>query len=1209
MLKYIKISLLIFILTIFTADLNANDRISAADLTLLAEQRDQAGIPLVINEFMASNSSCIQDSEGQYDDWIEIYNYGTDAIDTGGMYLTDDLSAPTKWQIPDNNPAATTISAGGYLLIWADNKTIDAGLHANFKLDADGEEIGLFDADGSTLIDSVTFGEQMPDISYGRYPDADDYWRFFGVPSPGEENIAVYEGFVSDVQFSQERGFYDTPFSVTLATDTKDALIYYTLDGSEPYQTGPRGAVATGNVYTGPIQINGTTYIRAAAIKGEWKPSNIITHTYIFLDDVIRQPANPAGFPTRWGSRAADYAMDQRVVNDPAYSSEIKDDLKSTPSVCIVIDNADFFGSGGIYANPTQYGDQWEQAASIEWIDPSTGDDFGVNAGLRIHGGPYSRGQNPKNALRVIFRGEYGPTRLEYPLFPDTDVTTFNVLALRSIWNYSWTGHSGMSGSRHADYLRDAFARDTVRDMGNLTPYGRPIQVYINGLYWGLYIMTERPDERFVSDHLGGDEEDYDMLEAPSGFGGSTTMQIVSGGEQARQAWNAVFSMADTNLATSQAYQAMQANIDIPSMIDYMLMIYYVGSRDAPVFLGDQRTPRNFYAVRLREPAGPFIFVPWDTEWALEYPTENRVNLVGVWNPHYLINKLKANPDFKMLLADQIHRRFHNGGALTLESTTQRYMARADEIYGAIVGESARWGDEPRPSRPYTRDVEWVAEVDRLVNEYFSVRTDIVMGQLRQAGLYPSISAPEFYINDQSQHGGYIESSDLFSIIANSGTIWYTLDGSEPRIPSSGGGSVDYTTLVPENAAKRVLVPSVANGGNRLGNTPAGFEVTYFKANIAVGNLRTAELVISNPTYQSNVVTEVTPVINYLNNGANGHFANDNPFPSTTIGNNVDDFVILATGRVQIPQAGYWTFGVNSDDGFGIELTNGTDNLIFSYPNPRAAGDTLATFNILEPGLYDIRLVFYERGGDSALELFAARGRFTTFNSFIFHLVGDVDNGGLGLDQSIAWFSNQFDDSTWSSGTGGIGYEAGSGYENYISLDLEDQMYGVNTTCYIRIPLTFNGSPDNFNILTLKVRYDDGFIAYLNGVEVARRNFTGEPAWDSIADTIHDDSEAVNFENIDISANLNNLQTGSNILAIHGLNASTTSSDFLISVELVAGTISSSPVDEIISPEALKYNGPVTLTESVHVKARVLSGGTWSALNEAVFAVGPDAAH
>src|SRR4030042_2961181 len=126
------------------ADLNTEEEVNLYDFVLLADQSNMEGIPLAINEFMASNSDCIQDPQGQYDDWVEIHNYGPDAINIGGMYLTDNLSVPTKWRIPANKTAPTTIPEGGYLLIWADNDTTDAGLHANYKLDADGEESGLF---------------------------------------------------------------------------------------------------------------------------------------------------------------------------------------------------------------------------------------------------------------------------------------------------------------------------------------------------------------------------------------------------------------------------------------------------------------------------------------------------------------------------------------------------------------------------------------------------------------------------------------------------------------------------------------------------------------------------------------------------------------------------------------------------------------------------------------------------------------------------------------------------------------------------------------------------------------------------------------------------------------------------------------------------------------------------------------------------------
>jgi len=251
-------------------DLNSRDGVNLADFALFAEQYLEEGIPLVINELMAANSSIARDPQGQYDDWLEIHNYGAAVINVAGCYLTDDLAVPTKWRIPDNNPAATIIGPGRYLLIWADGDIADAGLHAGFKLDADGEQIALFDRDGMTLIHSAAFPDQTADISFGCFPDASDNWRFFPVPTPGAANNEAYLGEVEAVQVSHERGFYESPFSVTLATETEGAAIYYTLDGSEPFDLARGGRFPAGNVYTGPIAISQTTCLRAKAIKTGW---------------------------------------------------------------------------------------------------------------------------------------------------------------------------------------------------------------------------------------------------------------------------------------------------------------------------------------------------------------------------------------------------------------------------------------------------------------------------------------------------------------------------------------------------------------------------------------------------------------------------------------------------------------------------------------------------------------------------------------------------------------------------------------------------------------------------------------------------------------------------------------------------------------------------------------------------------------------------
>jgi hypothetical protein len=158
-------------------------------------------------------------------------------------------------------------------------------------------------------------------------------------------------------------------------------------------------------------------------------------------------------------------------------------------------------------------------------------------------------------------------------------------------------------------------------------------------------------------------------------------------------------------------------------------------------------------------------------------------------------------------------------------------------------------------------------------------------------------------------------------------------------------------------------------------------------------------------------------------------------------------------------------------------------------------------------------------------------------------------------DIGQAWRTDlAFNDRNWMSGTGspgGVGYEARSGYQDLISLDLEAQMYGQNTSCYIRIPFTADaGELSRLTDLTLRMKCDDGFIAYLNGVQVARSNFSGTPAWNSNADASTSDSLAVVFDDIDISDSLGSLRPGDNLLAIHGLNTSLTSSDMLIGVRL-----------------------------------------------------------
>jgi hypothetical protein len=142
---------------------------------------------LVINEFMASNSSTVADERGQFEDWVEIYNAGTERVQLGGLFLTDNLANATKWAFPE-----TTLAGGVHLLVWCDDDPDDGPLHATFKLSASGEEIGLYSrlVDGNVMIDRYIFAPQTTDVSEGRQTDGSDTWVFFAEPTPGAANAS-----------------------------------------------------------------------------------------------------------------------------------------------------------------------------------------------------------------------------------------------------------------------------------------------------------------------------------------------------------------------------------------------------------------------------------------------------------------------------------------------------------------------------------------------------------------------------------------------------------------------------------------------------------------------------------------------------------------------------------------------------------------------------------------------------------------------------------------------------------------------------------------------------------------------------------------------------------------------------------------------------------------------------------------------------------
>ncbi len=239
----------------------------------------QSTIPqLFINEFLASNDSAYPDPNGEYDDWIEIYNAGTEAVDIGGMYITDDLNSLTEWQIPTTAPDSTTIQPDDFLILWADKDSEQGVLHCEIKLSGSGEQIGLIQSDEITIIDSLTFGPQTADISYGRYPDGSDNWELMPDFTPGAANISSNAPpFISDVSQDIWNPTYTDNVNVT-AYITDDSGLNFTFikydagsgwQSAQMYDDGAHGdGAANDDVYGGyipnlPSGTNVTYYVEA----------------------------------------------------------------------------------------------------------------------------------------------------------------------------------------------------------------------------------------------------------------------------------------------------------------------------------------------------------------------------------------------------------------------------------------------------------------------------------------------------------------------------------------------------------------------------------------------------------------------------------------------------------------------------------------------------------------------------------------------------------------------------------------------------------------------------------------------------------------------------------------------------------------------------------------------------------------------------------
>ena len=740
------------------ADIDNSSKVDLTDFAAVSQAWTKTGSQIVLHEIMADNETTLADNFGEYPDWIEIRNLSNTAVNLQGWYLTDDEDDLTQWEFPDK-----VIGPLEYLIVYASGRDITDdpdNLHLNFKLSKDGQYLALVRPDLSIAHEfNPGYPELGNDESYGLTVLAGNntfVTSLLASPTPYEANdTAVVWDFP---EFSMESGFHDEAFSLELSLEEPGFEIRYTLDGSVPDHNS--------FVYDGPLTISNTTCIRASAFRDKYLPGKPQTRTFIFLDDVVQQPELPDGFPSLWKTTAADYEMDPDIVNHQTYGPMLHDSLLSLPTISIVTDQDNLFDSNtGIYSNPTQEGVEWERPAFVELITPDDSEEFQIDCGLRIQGGAFRRFDlSLKKSFRLLFKRQYSKGKLDFPLFEHYPGATdsFDTLTLRAGANdgYSWT-----SARYTEQFIRDEFGRSVQRDSGNAGSHGTFVHLYINGAYWGLYNTVERPDNAFSATYYGGDKDDWDAINSGDISEGSM------------DAWNTLITKCQAGVNTLAKYQELQGNkpdgsrnpeypnlIDMENYIDYIIINMWGGNGDWPW--------RNYWLGRDRtEDSEGFKFYCWDYEGTMASPFAiyNKVTAdfnSGAGIPHH---QLKDNPEYRMLFADRVYRMFFNGGALTTDVNIERYTRLANWVESAIVAESARWGD--MHFEPPLNFGDWIAKRDDILNNYLPDRSDIVLGQLKDAGYFPLVDAPVLRIDGVDNNGGHVANGAVFTIAGEEGGI------------------------------------------------------------------------------------------------------------------------------------------------------------------------------------------------------------------------------------------------------------------------------------------------------------------------------------------------------------------------------------------------------------------------------------------------------
>ncbi len=625
---------------------------------------DTARSQLAINEIVAYNvTGKINPDLYMRTDWIEIFNAGNDSLDLSLYSLSDNPENLDKWDFP----AGTYIGPGSFLLVWADEADeTPTGLHTSFKLNVSGETLFLTDGQG-ILIDSLSYPRQFADVSYGKTDTGS--LVYFSYPTPGATNdMASSYRLATGIIYNPPPGIYQDYQMVELSWIDSNAIIRYTLDGSEPDENS--------DIYGGPIGVQNNAIIRTKIWADGYLPGWIETATYL-INDTFNLPVfslvtNPVNL---WDSILGIYVEGTNGIT--GYCSEV----------------------------PVNWNQDWERPVSLELLGKSGTRKLYADGGLKIHGG-CSR-MAPMKSLGYFSRNEYGSNELRYPFFREKeDVTWFKDLIFRNGGNDFWY-------TMMRDGIIQAVAKSNM-DIDNQAY--EPVIVFLNGEYWGIHTLREDVNEHYFESNYGIPSGEIDLLK--------TYNQVVSGTGIYFE--NLEIYMESHNLAIQSYYDYVADRIDIKEYINYQITEMFFANRDWP---GNNQ---KYWRHRTTNGKWRWIMFDLDFTWGLyEFdPAFDMFTFCtatdgpGWPNPPsatFLFRKLLENKGFReqfiMTYMMHLNTTFQPANVIHFIDSMQA------DIYDEFPAHIARW------EQPWSLD-QWNTNVEELRN-FARMRPDYVWNSLR----------------------------------------------------------------------------------------------------------------------------------------------------------------------------------------------------------------------------------------------------------------------------------------------------------------------------------------------------------------------------------------------------------------------------------------------------------------------------------------------